>query len=89
VLALHGFDELVPSIREAFGRGDLAEMANLALPMVDTYAITGPEDECRERLAEFEGIIDRVVIGGAWVGPDPQAIAENHRRLLNTFSPAA
>ena len=89
VLALHGFDELVPSIREAFGRGDLAEMANLAMPMVDTYAITGPEDECRERLAEFEGIIDRVVIGGAWVGPDPEAIAENHRRLLNTFSPAA
>src|SRR5918996_2650977 len=84
VLALHGFDDRVPAIREAFGKGDLAEMANIALPMVDTYAITGPEDECRERLAEFDGIIDRVVIGGAWVGPDQQAIAENHRRILNT-----
>ena len=89
VLALHGFDDRVPAIREAFAKGDLAEMANIALPMVDTYAITGPEDECRERLAEFDGIIDRVVIGGAWVGPDPQAIAENHKRILNTFRPAA
>jgi probable F420-dependent oxidoreductase len=89
VLALHGFDDRVPAIREAFGKGDLAEMANIAMPMVDTYAITGPEDECRERLAEFDGIVDRVVIGGAWVGPDPQAIAENHKRILNTFRPAA
>jgi hypothetical protein len=64
-------------------------MANLALPMVDTYAIAGPEDECRARLAEFDGIIDRVVIGGAWVGPDQEAIAENYRRILNTFRPAA
>ena len=89
VLALHGFDDRVPAIREAFGRGDLAEMANLALPMVDTYAIAGPEDECRARLAEFDGIIDRVVIGGAWVGPDREAIAENYRRILHTFRPAA
>jgi probable F420-dependent oxidoreductase len=89
VLALHGFDDRVPAIREAFGRGDLAEMANLALPMVDTYAIAGPEDECRARLAEFDGIIDRVVIGGAWVGPDQEAIAENYRRILSTFRPAA
>jgi alkanesulfonate monooxygenase SsuD/methylene tetrahydromethanopterin reductase-like flavin-dependent oxidoreductase (luciferase family) len=88
VLALHGFDDRVPAIREAFAKGDLAEMANIALPMVDTYAIAGPEDECRERLAEFDGIIDRVVIGGAWVGPDPEAIAENHRRILSTFRPA-
>ena len=89
VLALHGFDDRVPAIREAFAKGDLAEMAKIALPMVDTYAITGPEDECRERLAEFDGIIDRVVIGGAWVGPDQQAIAENYKRILHTFRPAA
>ena len=88
VLALHGFDDQVPAIRDAFGRGDLAEMANLALPMVDTYAIAGPEDECRARLAEFDGIVDRVVLGGAWVGPDQKAIQENYLRILNTFRPA-
>ncbi len=89
VLALHGYDDRVPAIREAFAKGDLPGMANLALPMVDTFAITGPEDECRERLAEFDGIIDRVVIGGAWVGPDQAAIAENYKRILHTFRPGA
>jgi hypothetical protein len=34
-------------------------------------------------------LVDRVLLGGAWVGPDPAAIAENYRRILNTFRPAA
>ena len=89
VLELHGFEDRIDPLREAFGRGDLGEMANIALPMVDTYAIAGPEEECRERLAAFEGVVDRVVLGGAWVGPDQQAIAENYRRILQTFRPAA
>ncbi|MDQ4005250.1 MAG: LLM class flavin-dependent oxidoreductase [Actinomycetota bacterium] len=89
VLALHGFDELIPTLRDAFARGDLAEMAKVALPMVDTYAITGDEDECREKLSRFDGIVDRVVLGGAWVGPDAEAIARNYQRILNTFRPAA
>jgi probable F420-dependent oxidoreductase len=89
VLELHGFGELTGSLREAFARGDLAEMARIALPMVDTYAIAGPEDECRERMAAFDGLVDRILLGGAWVGPDQQAIADNYRRILHTFRPAA
>jgi probable F420-dependent oxidoreductase len=89
VLDLHDFGDLVDPLREAFARGDMAEMANLAMPAVDTYAITGGEDECRERLARFDGLVDRVVIGGAWVGPDQAALAENYRRILRTFRPAA
>jgi hypothetical protein len=57
--------------------------------MVDTYAIAGPEEECRERLAAFDGLVDRVLLGGAWVGPDQEALAENYRRILETFRPAA
>jgi hypothetical protein len=56
---------------------------------VDTYAIAGPEDECRERLSAFDGLVDRILLGGAWVGPDQNAIAENYRRILTTFRPAA
>jgi probable F420-dependent oxidoreductase len=88
VLELHGFGELVGDLRDAFGKGDLGRMAEVAMPMVDTYAIAGPEEECRERLAEFDGLVDRILLGGAWVGPDPQAIAENYRRILETFRPA-
>lgn len=89
VLALHGFDDRIGPLREAFGRGDLAEMAELALPMADEFAIVGSESDCREGLAAWDGVLDRVLLGGAWVGPDHQAIAENYRRILNTFRPAA
>lgn len=89
VLELHGFAELMAPLREAFARGDLEEMARISLPMVDTYAIAGPEDECREQLSAFDGLVDRLLLGGAWVGPDQETIAENHRRILQTFRPAA
>jgi probable F420-dependent oxidoreductase len=89
VLELHGFGDLVGDLRESFGKGDLGRMAEIAMPMVDTYAIAGPEEECRARLSEFDGLVDRILLGGAWVGPDPQAIADNYRRILETFRPAA
>jgi probable F420-dependent oxidoreductase len=88
VLDLHGFGDLVAPLRDAFRQGDMGRMAELAMPMVDTYAIAGTEEDCREQLAAFDGIVDRTVIGGAWVGPDQQAIAENYRRILHTFRPA-
>jgi probable F420-dependent oxidoreductase len=89
VLELHGFAELMSPLREAFARGDLDGMASIAMPMVDTYAIAGPEEECRERLRAFDGLVDRILLGGAWVGPDREAVAENYRRILHTFRPAA
>lgn len=87
VLALHGFDDRIGPLREAHARGDLEAMADIALPMVDTYAITGDADECRERLAAYEGLVDRVVVGGAWVGPSRAAVVENYRRILTSFRP--
>lgn len=89
VLDLHGFGDLTSPLREAYARGDLGEMARIAMPMVDTYAVAGPEEECRERLAAFDGLVDRILLGGAWVGPDQEALAENYRRILATFRPAA
>jgi probable F420-dependent oxidoreductase len=89
VLALHGFEDRVGPLREAYAGGDMAKLAELSIPMVDTFAITGPPEECRERLAAFDGLVDRLILGGAWVGPDQKAIAENFRRILDTFSPAA
>jgi probable F420-dependent oxidoreductase len=88
VLALHGFEDRVGPLREAYAAGDLAKLAELSMPMVDTFAIAGPPDECRDRLAAFDGLVDRIILGGAWIGPDQRAIGENFRRILDTFSPA-
>jgi probable F420-dependent oxidoreductase len=88
VLAMHGFDDRIAPLRDAYRTFDLATMADIAGPMVDTYAITGSADECREQLEQFDGLVDRLLLGGAWVGPDQEAIAENYRRILHTFRPA-
>lgn len=88
VLALHGFEELAGPLREAHAAGDLERMAEVAMPMVDTYAICGPPEACRERLAAYDGLVDRIVLGGAWVGPDRSAIVENYRRILSDFRPS-
>lgn len=87
VLAAHGFEDRVAPLRDAYTRGDLTALVELAMPMVDTFAITGSEEECREGLAAFDGLVDRIVLGGSWVGSQ-DAMAENHQRLLRTFRPA-
>jgi probable F420-dependent oxidoreductase len=87
VLALHGFEDLVEPLRAAFGRGDFAALAEVAMPMVDTFAVAGDPEECRERIAAFEGLADRVILGGAWVGAQDR-VAQNHQAILATFAPA-
>jgi probable F420-dependent oxidoreductase len=89
VLTLHGFEDRLEPLRRAFVRQDFAEMTEVALPMVDSLAVAGTPDECRERLAAFERLADRVILGGAWVGPSAERIAENHRLILETFAPGA
>jgi probable F420-dependent oxidoreductase len=89
VLEMHGFGDRVGPLREAFARGDLAAMVDLALPMVDTLAIAGDARTCRQRLEAFDGVVDRVVIGSAWVGTDPGRVAENLRQVLGAFGASA
>jgi len=86
VLALHGFEELLEPLRRAFVQGDLAALSDIALPMVDSLAIAGTPDECRDRLSQFEGLVDRVILGGAWVGPSEERLEENHRAIIETFA---
>jgi len=88
VLELHGFDDLVDPLRVAFAGRDYAEMARLALPMADVLAVYGTADECREKLAGFDGLVDRIILGGAWIGPSHERVMENHRAILESFAPA-
>jgi probable F420-dependent oxidoreductase len=85
VLAVHAFEDRVTPIREAHARGDFAEMAKLAFPMVDTLAAAGTPDEVRERVESFDGIADRVILGGAWVSGSPDRAHENFDLLVETF----
>jgi probable F420-dependent oxidoreductase len=88
VLAMHGFGDLQEPIRRAFARGDLAEMARIALPMADVLAVAGTPDECREKLASFEGVADRLILGGSWIGPSPERITANQDAIIEGFRPS-
>jgi hypothetical protein len=57
------------------------------MPLVDALAIAGTAEECREGLAAYEGVVDRIILGGAWVGPSEERVQENHRFILETFAP--
>jgi probable F420-dependent oxidoreductase len=85
VLALHGFEDRIDPLREAHARGDFSAMAEVARPMVDTLAAAGTPEEIKERIGAFEGLVDRVILGGAWVGPSPERVRESFSLLLETF----
>jgi probable F420-dependent oxidoreductase len=87
VLALHGLDDRIEPLRRAFVQKDFAAMADIALPMVDDLAVAGTAAECRERISAFEGVADRVILGGSWVGPDPERLMANHRAIVEGFAP--
>jgi hypothetical protein len=87
VLALHGFEDRLEPLRRAFVKQDYPAMIEVALPMADVLAIAGPPEECREKVSRFEGLADRVILGGAWVGASEERVAANHRAIVETFAP--
>jgi probable F420-dependent oxidoreductase len=89
VLALHGLEDRVGPLRKAYAQGDLAALADIAQPLVEHLGVAGTPDEVRERLRAFEGVVDRVILGSAWVGPDPERLRATYGLLLETFAPAA
>jgi alkanesulfonate monooxygenase SsuD/methylene tetrahydromethanopterin reductase-like flavin-dependent oxidoreductase (luciferase family) len=88
VLAMHGLEHLNGPLRRALARGDLAAVAEIAAPLVEHLAVAGTPDEAREGLRQFEGVVDRVILGSAWVGPDPERLRSTYELLVETFAPA-
>jgi probable F420-dependent oxidoreductase len=87
VLEMHGVQDRVEPLRAALAAGDLGALAREAMPLVDDLAIAGTPEEVVEKVAAFEGVADRIILSGAWVGPDPARIEANHRAILETFGP--
>ena len=86
ILDLHGFTETAARIRELWRSFDLAGMTALVTDeMLDTMAVAGPPQECRERLAERAASVDRLLLGAPVVATDPARIREYHDAILETF----
>ena len=89
VLAMHGFEDRIDPLREAFAAGDSNTMVELAMPMTEVLGAAGTPEEVRARVAAFEGVADRIILGGAWVGPTPERAAESFELLVDTFGPGS
>jgi alkanesulfonate monooxygenase SsuD/methylene tetrahydromethanopterin reductase-like flavin-dependent oxidoreductase (luciferase family) len=83
---LHGFEREATAIRDAAGRGDAAGMiAAVSEEMVDTFAIAGTPDQCREQLSAW-GVLDVAVLFPPTFQLSDEEIVTNHTALLETFA---
>jgi hypothetical protein len=56
--------------------------------MAEVLAVAGTAEECREKIEAYSGLADRVILGGAWVGPPPQRIEANQRSIIESLGPS-
>lgn len=86
ILELHGRAQLIPALRGAFEAKDKDRMVDLIDDeLCDAIALAGTPAEVKEKMGAWEGIADRVSIGGPWYGPRPERMLENYQALVTTF----
>lgn len=88
ILELHGRSHIVGELRSAFGARDRERMIGLIDDeLCDAIAVAGPVDEVRERVKEWEGAADRLLVAGPWYGSSAARMMENYQALIETFGP--
>jgi len=86
ILKLHGREHLIPDLRSAFDAKDKERMIELIDDeLCDAIAIAGTAQEAKERISAWDGIADRVSVGGPWYGPKAGRMFENYQALVETF----
>jgi probable F420-dependent oxidoreductase len=88
VLELHGWRSIGEEIATAFRRGDFEAMGR-AVPdeLLDAIAVTGRPEEARERLRQWEGLTDHVLLYPPSFGASPERVRENLEAIVETFGP--
>lgn len=86
ILELHGKAGIVPDLRSAFEARDKDRMVELIDDdLCDAIAVAGTPEEVKDRVKQWEGIADRMVMAGPWYGLSVERMLENGRALLDTF----
>lgn len=90
ILELHGKAGIVPELREAFGRKDKdAMVALIDDELCDEIAVAGTASEVKQKVEEWHGVADRIMVAGPWYGPSPGRMMENYQALVETFGATA
>ncbi|HYN36880.1 MAG TPA: LLM class flavin-dependent oxidoreductase, partial [Actinomycetota bacterium] len=86
ILELHGRGELVSELRSAFQAKDKERMVELIDDeLCDAIAVAGTKDEVKEKVQNWAGVADRIMVAGPWYGPTPERMFENYQALVETF----
>jgi len=86
VLDVHGWRDVGETIADAFKRGDFAAMT-AAVPdaLVDQIAIACRPDEAQERLRQWDGLTEQVLLYPPSAGVTPARVRENLAAIAETF----
>lgn len=86
ILRHHGMPEVADACRAALASFDVAAMA-AAIPdsLVDEIAIVGPPDEALDRLEQWRGLCDEVLLYAPSVGVPPERVRANNDAILDAF----
>jgi probable F420-dependent oxidoreductase len=86
ILDVHGWRGIGETIAEAFKRGDFAAMsAAVTDELIDEIAIACKPDEARDRLKQWNGLANQVLLYPATVGASPGRVRENVAAITDAF----
>jgi probable F420-dependent oxidoreductase len=86
ILEMHGRAGIQGDLRAAFDARDHdAMIALIDDELCDAIAVAGRPEEAVERLREWDGVADRLMLGGPWYGVAQERLVENYRALVETF----
>ncbi len=86
VLDVHGWRSIGEEIARAFRRMDFKAMSD-AVPdeLVDAIAIAGCPDDVRDKIKQWDGVADHLLLYPPSVGVAPGRVKENLHAMIETF----
>jgi probable F420-dependent oxidoreductase len=90
VAAMHGLQDAVDELRKGFIQEGVAAFERTDDRLVEAFSITGTPEEARQKLAQYEGVIDHLVLHTPYVPPIEADESEDaFAALLDTFGDLA
>jgi hypothetical protein len=81
---IEGFPDLPRQLRHALKEGGKKAAAALMVDEVlDRFVLIGRAGEVAEQLSRYDGLVDRLMIGGIGVGATRAEVVANTRQLIN------
>ena len=90
VVKLHGLEDPVNELRARMMREGLAAFAHTDDRIVDVLSISGTPEEARQKLAEYEGVVEHIVLHCPYVPPfSAEESADCFANILDAFGDLA